>query len=74
MGFDNQAYGQTNSIQGNEPEYVEIEQLQQPSVGFPNQNFEPGDHYQALDNVNGGPDNVYEGLNFSGPIGSQSEA
>lgn len=67
MGFDNQAYGQTNSIQGNEPEYLEIGQLQQPSVGFPNPSFE---HYQALNYASVGPNNVYEELNIS----SQSEA
>ena len=66
MGFDNQAYGQRNSIPGNDPEYMEIGQLQQPSVGF----LDPGEHYQALNNAN----NVYEGLDFSGRMGSQSEA
>ena len=68
MGFDNQTYGQRNSIPGNEPEYLEIGQLQQ--LGFPNPSFEPVDHYQALDNETGGPNNEYEALNFSG----QSEA
>ena len=48
MGYENQAYGQTNSIPGNDPEYMEIGQLQQPSVGFNNQNFDPGNNYQAL--------------------------
>ena len=68
MGFDNQAYGQRNRIPGNEPEYLEIGQLQQ--LGFPNPSFEPVNHYQALDNEISGPDNEYEALNFSG----QSEA
>ena len=68
MRFDNQTYGQRNSIPGNEPEYLEIGQLQQ--LGFSNPSFQPVDHYQALDNEIGGPNNEYEALNFSG----QSEA
>ena len=74
MGFDNQAYGQTDIIPGNEPEYMEIGQIQQPSVGYPNHSSEPGDHYQGLNNENGGPYNAYEGLDFGGSIGSQSDA
>ena len=72
MGFDNQAYGQTNSIPGNEPEYMEIGSLQQPRVGFNNLSFEPaaGDHYQALNNKIAGHNDVYERLDFR----SQSEA
>ena len=64
VGFDNQAYGQRNSIPGNEPEYLEIGQLQQ--LGFPNPSFEPVNHYQALNNEIGGPNNEYEALNFRG--------
>lgn len=70
MGFDNQAFGQTNSIPGNEPEYMEIGSLQQPRVGFNNPSFESGDHYQALNNKNAGHNDVYERLDFNG----QSEA
>ncbi|XP_044183159.1 uncharacterized protein LOC114968057 isoform X2 [Acropora millepora] len=70
VGFDNQAFGQTNSIPGNEPEYMEIGSLQQPRVGFNNPSFESGDHYQALNNKNAGHNDVYERLDFSG----QSEA
>lgn len=70
MGFDNQAFGQTNSIPGNEPEYMEIGSLQQSRVGFNNPSFEPGDHYQALNNRIAGHNAVYERLDFSG----QSEA
>ncbi|XP_015750073.1 PREDICTED: sushi, von Willebrand factor type A, EGF and pentraxin domain-containing protein 1-like [Acropora digitifera] len=70
VGFENQAFGQTNSIPGNEPEYMEIGSLQQPRVGFNNLSFEPGDHYQALNNKNAGHNDVYERLDFSG----QSEA
>lgn len=74
MGYDNQAYGTTNSIPGDDREYMEIGQLQQPSVGFNNQNFDPGNDYQALNNANSRPDNVYQGLTFTGVIsGSQSE-
>lgn len=73
MGYENQAYGQTNSIPGNDPEYMEIGQLQQPSVGFNNQNFDPGNNYQALNNANSRPDYVYQELTFGGAIGSQSE-
>ena len=64
MGFDNQASGQTNSIPGNEPEYMEIGPLQQPRVGFNNLSFEPGDHYQALNNEIAGHNDVYAGLDF----------
>lgn len=71
MGYENQAYGQTNGIPGNDPEYMEIGQLQQPSVGFNNQNFDPGNNYQALNNANSRP--VYQELTFGGAIGSQSE-
>lgn len=74
MGYENQAYGTTNSIPGDDREYMEIGQLQQPSVGFNNQNFDPGNDYQALNNANSRPDNVYQGLTFTGAIsGSQSE-
>lgn len=73
MGLDNPVYGQTNSIPGNEPEYMEIGALQRPDVGFRNPHFDPGDHYQSLDNTNGRSDNVYAELNLSGN-GSQSEA
>ena len=65
MGFDNQAFRQTNSIPANEPEYLEIGELQQPSVGFSNPSFDSGDHYQAINNGTGGPKNTYEELNFS---------
>ena len=73
MGHDNPAYGQTNSIPGNEPEYIEIGELQQRDIGFHNPHFDPWDHYQSLANANGRSDNVYAELNLSG-IGSQSEA
>ena len=66
MRFGNQAYGQTNSIPGNEPEYLEIGELQQHRVGFANPAFDLGDHNQALNNAIGGPDYVYEELNFGG--------
>ena len=58
MEINNQASGQANSIPGNEPEYLEIGLLEQPS----------GDHYQALNNEIGGPNNEYQGLNFSGQL------
>lgn len=73
MGYENQAYGTTNSIPGNDREYMEIGQLPQPSVGFNNQNFDPGNDYQTLTAANSRPDNVYQGLTFTGAIGSQSE-
>ena len=66
MGFDNRALRQTNSVPANEPEYLEIGQLQQPSVGFSNPAFESGDHYQALNNAVNEPNTVYEEVNFNG--------
>jgi len=63
VGHDDPAYGQTD----NEPEYMEIDTVQrpvqQPDVGFRNPHFDPGDHYQTLDNANGRPDNFYGRLN-----------
>ena len=72
MGHDNPSFGQTCS----EPEYMEIDALpwpvQQSDVGFGNPHFDSGDHYQALDNTNGRPDNVYGRLSLTG-MHSQSE-
>ena len=66
MGFDNQAFRQTNSRPANEPEYLEIGQLQQPGVGFSNPYFESGEHYETLNNAINGPNVVYEEPNFNG--------
>ena len=74
MGFENQAYEQTNTIPGNDPEYVEIGPLEQPSVGFSSPCYDPGNVYQALNNANERPDNVYQELNISPVTGGQSEA
>ena len=68
MGHDNPAYGQTCQ----EPEYMEIEAVPKPDVGFGNPHFDLGDHYQPLDHANGKPDNVYGRLNLTS-LHSQSE-
>lgn len=72
MGHHNPVFQQTS----NEPEYMEIDAfqqpVQQPDVGFRNPHFDPGDHYQPLDDAIGRPDNVYGRLNLTG-VHSQSE-
>ena len=45
IGHDNPLYGQTFRLPNDEPEYLEIGQLQQPSVGFPSPHYDPRDHY-----------------------------
>jgi len=72
VGHDNPLYGQTFRLPNEEPEYLEIGQLQQPSVGFPNPHFDPRDHYQPLDNPYGRSNHVYGRINLKGERG-QSE-
>jgi len=72
VGHDNPLYGETFRLPNDEPEYLEIGQLQQPSVGFPNPHFGPRDHYQPLDNPYGRSNHVYGRLNLKGERG-QSE-
>ena len=71
MQHDNPAYGQASS----EPEYMEIDSyrrpVSQPDVGFRNPHFDPGDHYQSLDNANERPDHTYGRLEITG-VRSQS--
>lgn len=43
----------------------------QPDVGFRNPHFDPGDHYQTLDNANERPDHTYGKLDITG-VRSQS--
>ena len=68
---DNPTYGQASS----EPEYMEIDSYErpvpQPDVGFRNPHFDPGDHYQTLDNANERPDHTYGRLDITG-VRSQS--
>jgi len=68
---DNTASGEASS----EPEYMEIDlyqrQVSQPDVGFRNPHFDPGDHYQTLDNANERPDHTYGRPDITG-VRSQS--
>ena len=57
MGHIDPTYDEA-SIQDNEPQYMEIEELQQPDGGFHNP------HYQALNNAHERPNHVYTGLDF----------
>ena len=62
MGHNNPTYDDTASIQENERVYEEIGAVQLRDVGFHNPHFDPGSHYQSLDNTQRGNDSVYMGL------------
>ena len=58
MGHTNPTYDAA-SIQ-DEPQYMDI-----ADVGFHNPHFEPGNHYQSLNNAQRRPDYVYMELDFN---------